>query len=204
MIGCEGTEGGDGEDGLNILVLTEIEPTGSNCANGGTKVSFGYDNDADGVLSSSEVSTSTYVCNGEDGDDGNDGNDGNAGVANINVQVLPLMASDWSFIDTDGDGVGYISATFANEDLTLDIVNNGMVIIEFSRTNNPPEYMNFPIIFYDGGILGVDWILDSWFTYTVGEVTVSWDASNNPTASVWLSASAIYSGYYKITTILPD
>jgi len=32
----------------------------------------------------------------------------------------------------------------------------------------------------------------------LGELTVSWDASDNPTAS------AIYSGYCKITTILPD
>jgi len=40
---------------------------------------------------------------------------------------------------------------------------------------------------------GVDFILDSWFTYSVGELTVSWDASDNLTASVWLSASSIYS-----------
>ena len=90
-------------------------------------------------------------------------------MANIDVQVLPLMASDWAFIDTDGDGVGYISAGFTNESITLDIINNGMVLVEFNRTNNPPEYINLPMIYYGGDENGVDFILDSWFTYSVGE-----------------------------------
>jgi hypothetical protein len=201
MVGCEdGKEGAEGSDGLNILVLTEVEPAGSNCVNGGTKVSFGYDNDVNGILESTEVSTSTYICNGEDGNDGDDG------VANINVQVLPLMASDWTFVDTNGDGVGRMSAGFGNADLTLDVVNNGMVLIELSYTNNPPYYNSLPMIYYgdfqNGG--DVDYIVDCYFSYSVGEITINWSASDNPTASQWLSNSAIYSGYYKITTILPN
>ena len=71
---CGEVENGlDGQDGQNILVKVEEEPSGSNCPNGGKKISFGYDTNDSGVLDATEVSTSTFICNGEDGEDGEDG-----------------------------------------------------------------------------------------------------------------------------------
>jgi hypothetical protein len=49
-----------------VLYLTNVneEPVGANCADGGNKLNFGADSDADGQLSAAEVTASAYVCNG--------------------------------------------------------------------------------------------------------------------------------------------
>jgi ELWxxDGT repeat protein len=62
--GTDGTDGIDGTDGLNALVSTSAESAGSNCANGGVKVEAGVDDNADGILSASEVDHTQYVCDG--------------------------------------------------------------------------------------------------------------------------------------------
>lgn len=48
------------------MVNTTSEPTGANCANGGTKIEVGLDTNNNGVLDISEVNSSLtkYVCNG--------------------------------------------------------------------------------------------------------------------------------------------
>jgi hypothetical protein len=48
------------------LVQVVPEPPGANCANGGSAIQIGVDADGDGVLSASEISSTTYVCNGHD------------------------------------------------------------------------------------------------------------------------------------------
>ena len=55
------------------LVSTSDEAPGANCANGGTKIEAGPDEDGDGVLDSSEVTSTSYVCNGDDGGSGSGG-----------------------------------------------------------------------------------------------------------------------------------
>lgn len=49
-----------------VLYLTNVteEAPGANCADGGSKLNFGADGDADGQLGSTEVTASAYVCNG--------------------------------------------------------------------------------------------------------------------------------------------
>jgi OmcA/MtrC family decaheme c-type cytochrome len=61
---CEGPAGPAGGDGANALVTTSDEPPGANCEHGGTKIEVGVDDDGDGVLGASEVSSVRYVCNG--------------------------------------------------------------------------------------------------------------------------------------------
>ena len=58
--------GDDGTDGLDTLVSTTTEAPGANCANGGTRVDHGVDDDADGVLDAEEIDGTTYVCSGLD------------------------------------------------------------------------------------------------------------------------------------------
>ena len=64
--GVAGTNGINGADGKNTLVNTITEPTGANCANGGTRIEVGLDANNDGVLNSGEINSSLtkYVCNG--------------------------------------------------------------------------------------------------------------------------------------------
>ena len=67
--GPAGTNGTNGLDGKNTLVNTTSEPTGANCANGGTKIEVGLDTNNNGILDSGEVNSSLtkYVCNGTTG-----------------------------------------------------------------------------------------------------------------------------------------
>ena len=58
------SSGSDGTNGKNSLISTTTESAGSNCSTGGLKIQSGLDSDADGVLDSTEVTATTYVCNG--------------------------------------------------------------------------------------------------------------------------------------------
>ncbi len=49
------------------LVLTFDEPAGANCPGGGTRIDVGVDNDDNGLLEGSELTNTTYVCNGSGG-----------------------------------------------------------------------------------------------------------------------------------------
>jgi hypothetical protein len=70
--GLAGTNGTNGTNGLNALIKTTTEPTGANCANGGTKIETGLDANGNGLLDVSEINTSQtkYVCNGVNGSSG--------------------------------------------------------------------------------------------------------------------------------------
>ena len=68
--GATGATGESGTNGLNSLVKTTDEPAGSNCITGGVKVQSGLDSNENGVLDSSEVSQTDYVCNGATGTNG--------------------------------------------------------------------------------------------------------------------------------------
>lgn len=87
--GSEGTVGAPGEagaDGLSTLVAASPEAAGENCAEGGQRIAFGRDLDADGELDEDEIEGSTYVCNGTSGEDGESGEQGPAGEDGENGQ----------------------------------------------------------------------------------------------------------------------
>jgi hypothetical protein len=66
--GATGPQGPAGVNGLNALIKTTTEPSGTNCANGGTKIETGLDANENGVLDLSEINTiqTKYLCNGTD------------------------------------------------------------------------------------------------------------------------------------------
>jgi len=59
---CNGVDGGQ-----STLVVTTAEPAGANCAAGGTRIDHGRDDNSDGVLATSEIDGTTFVCNGTNG-----------------------------------------------------------------------------------------------------------------------------------------
>lgn len=61
---CNGMNGG-----LNSLISTTTEPAGSNCTDGGIKISSGLDSDNDSILDSAEIISFSYVCNIVQGND---------------------------------------------------------------------------------------------------------------------------------------
>ena len=65
--------GSDGTNGKNSLISSTTESSGTNCTTGGLKIQSGLDSDEDGVLDSTEVTATTYVCNGSNGSNGSNG-----------------------------------------------------------------------------------------------------------------------------------
>ncbi|MEZ4461971.1 MAG: hypothetical protein R3E66_20070 [bacterium] len=61
--GLTGASGDPGPDGLTTLLTLVAEPAGANCSAGGQLISSGLDDNGDGVLDSTEVDSSAYVCN---------------------------------------------------------------------------------------------------------------------------------------------
>ncbi len=82
--GGNGTNGTNGVNGLNVLLTTTLEPSGANCASGGTKISGGQDINLNGVLESAEVTSTAYVCNGSNGTSGSNGSNGTNGINGAN------------------------------------------------------------------------------------------------------------------------
>lgn len=78
--GIDGQNGEDGNDGMTSLIVSKVEPNGVNCPNGGTRIETGIDDNDDNILSSNEVDSFVFVCNGEEGQDGQDGSDGANGA----------------------------------------------------------------------------------------------------------------------------
>lgn len=80
-LGCAATQG---SEGVGSLVVTETEPSGENCPNGGVKLSHGTDDDFDDVLAAEEIDGVEYICNGlagPTGPSGLAGEDGEVGAA---------------------------------------------------------------------------------------------------------------------------
>lgn len=72
------------------LTRTKAEAAGIHCAEGGTRVDVGSDNDGNGVLSDGEVSSTLYVCNAP-GSDGANGSDGQSSL--VRLQAEPVSAN---------------------------------------------------------------------------------------------------------------
>jgi hypothetical protein len=68
LVAC-GAESTDDSSNLTSLIATSSEAYGSNCANGGIRIEAGIDSNGSGILDSSEVSSTSYICNGVDGED---------------------------------------------------------------------------------------------------------------------------------------
>ena len=191
FMGCE--DAVDGEDGLPIMVIVVDEPTGDNCANGGSKVSFGYDNNSNGMLDVTEVTTSTYICNGVDGLDGS---------ANVDVQIVQWTSSMTNFYEHDepNNGDGAIYAVFTNEGITAEMVADGIILVESARDPEGP-WIHLPYMTYSGDDSDVNYIFDSWYHYSEGVLRIDWNCSFGMTLTEWEANSSEYEIYYKITII---
>ena len=64
---CSSSDGSNGADGAKALISIADEPAGSNCESGGKLVISGLDSNKNNVLDADEISSSEYICNGEDG-----------------------------------------------------------------------------------------------------------------------------------------
>ncbi|MBS2013545.1 MAG: hypothetical protein JST00_11690 [Deltaproteobacteria bacterium] len=64
---CQGKDAaGAGTGAVAPLTKVVVEPKGANCASGGVRIDAGKDANGDGKLEGGEVSSTSYVCNGQD------------------------------------------------------------------------------------------------------------------------------------------
>lgn len=65
---CNGSDGTDGEDGHNTLIVTTpLSESNTTCSNGGYKIQSGLDSNDNDALDASEVISTGYFCNPSDG-----------------------------------------------------------------------------------------------------------------------------------------
>ena len=104
--GADGANGTNGTDALNALVTSTSEPAGNNCANGGTRIDVGVDDNADGVLSETEIDQTQYVCNG--------GSSNNTMLTSVNPVASNLNCDAGGRVVSYGLDNGDGSGTYAN------------------------------------------------------------------------------------------
>jgi hypothetical protein len=93
IAGLSGFNGLAGTSGLSALVVVSQELPGTHCTTGGTRVSAGFDANRDSALNASEVTSSSFICNGFNGGDGVNGNLGATGAAGTNGTAGPTGAA---------------------------------------------------------------------------------------------------------------
>lgn len=112
---CNGATGGTG---TNALVATVAEAQGPNCANGGTKITSGTDANKNGALDSSEISTTSYVCNPF-------------------ATTLPVLAYtvEGRYDISRAAAAGFV--TVPDLDLSIELHGSYVVLTEIDMTVNP-------------------------------------------------------------------
>jgi photosystem II stability/assembly factor-like uncharacterized protein len=98
--GVDGTDGANGINGLSSLMAMTPEAAGANCQHGGTKVTSGLDTNKNSGLDSTEVSATSYNCNGAPG----------AGITWVDVSGTSAQATS---------GIGYLANNAAQVTITL-------------------------------------------------------------------------------------
>jgi hypothetical protein len=94
-LGAAGTTGSTGSSGLTSLVRTSAEAAGSHCTFGGSQISVGLDSNSNGVLDSSEITSTDYVCQGVAGATGTTGTTGSTGATGTTgLSSLIAVASE--------------------------------------------------------------------------------------------------------------
>jgi hypothetical protein len=79
-LGATGATGATGSSGLTSLVRISAEAAGSHCTYGGSQISVGLDSNRNGVLDTSEITSTDYVCQGAAGATGSTGATGTTGA----------------------------------------------------------------------------------------------------------------------------
>lgn len=119
--GATGATGDAGAPGAASLVSIVLEPAGSNCPDGGRRVSSGLDANANGQLDSAEVSSTAYVC------------DGGVGGTVLVAQQVELPGNNCS-----SGGVAIKSGLDSNENGVLD----SSEVTATSYVCNGPQYFS--------------------------------------------------------------
>ena len=82
--GLQLSQGKDGQDAIETLVLSEGREADSICTEGGSDIFIGTDTNQNGVLDSVEITSTTKICHGKEGLSGPQGANGDSGEIGSN------------------------------------------------------------------------------------------------------------------------
>jgi hypothetical protein len=170
--GSNGVNGVNGTDGFNSLFLVTVEPVGVNCLQGGSKATAGKDVNANNVLDSAEVTSTTYICAGATGANGAAGVAGASGATGLtgatggtgaagptgatggvisayayiyNLKEQTVKIGEPVYFDSNGPLLGVRHERDASE---ITILSSGTYIIFFSISATEPNqfalFINYP------------------------------------------------------------
>lgn len=135
---CNGTNGSNGANGISALVSISNEPSGTNCTNGGSRVSVGPDANVNGILDAAEITSTNYICNGANGTNGTNGTDGANSLVSITTEPVGANCTTGglkvvSWLDTTANGSLDVNET----SFTNYICNTPGTVVIQSITANP-------------------------------------------------------------------
>ena len=153
--GSNGNNGSNGQAGVNSLVAITTEPLGNNCLFGGAKASSGLDTNANNILDSSEITSTTFICSGATGATGITGATGATGetgatggglsayayIYNLSPQVVGVKdkeSLDKISVTFDSNGVLY-GVDHEVGSSQIFIRTNGYYLVSFSVSGTEPN-----------------------------------------------------------------
>ena len=103
-------KGSAGAAGKTSLVAVTPESAGSNCAAGGQRIQNGLDTDGNAVLDTSEVTSTSFACNGQAGAAGGAGSSGKPSLVAVTAEAASTNCASGghkvrSGLDANGSGV---------------------------------------------------------------------------------------------------
>lgn len=107
--GRAGDTGAAGANGFSSLVAVAAEPAGANCSAGGSRITAGLDTNRNGVLDTSEVTSTSYACDGAAGATGSTGAAGATALTAVDTEPAGANCANGgsrirSGLDANGNG----------------------------------------------------------------------------------------------------
>ena len=162
FITCEEETGiNDGIDGFSTLFLNEDEPSGVNCQNGGTKISYGVDSNENDSLDIVEITNTFYLCDGENG------------VANMSSEIIEIDYNDY-YSDNYYNNNFYCENDIAYFDYHTPLIDQGVLDSGLVFVQSSPDstvWNNLPYNFYFNE---ENYYLITNYLYSENKVTLYW------------------------------
>lgn len=160
--GAAGSNGATGANGLKSLVTIVTELPGIHCLTGGVVAKSGVDSNSNNVLDVPEVTSTTYICNGERGAMGSTGGTGAQGATGatgpaggglsaygyIYALIRQDVAIDAAVLFDAQSELLNIESRMGSSDIT--ILENGNYLVGFSVTGTEPNQF---AIFVNGRVV---------------------------------------------------
>ncbi len=126
----------------STLVNVNTEASGENCATGGVRIDTGTDQNRDGALTTDEVASTRYVCNGTTGAPGPSGQPGDAGTnGHDGHNTLVSVTSEAAGVNCQYGGSRIESGLDVNDDGALS--SGEITTTRFVCQNAPESHLYF-------------------------------------------------------------